>query len=767
MSYTRPGDIAFMIGCFEGDEAGEILQFGEGMNQKFVFIPPKLPGRGQVAWRGQLPTEVQVHSPVFSFPFREKTRRAGCWVLGSDTKLNEIDFKVAKSNRQAVSKKCIKIDFVTHLTGYPILRITNLSDVAKLFIEHGEGASLHLARGDSDEINKPVVVHHPRFTFRIWSPKRSRPQQMRFRSHVQKMHERAITEPPEYWPPLDSGLATVDEDTRTSKDGTVFTKLPMLRQDSGATCSVFSVRKLGPEGVTLCAKQLVRGERESSKVIKTKNDKIENEFQSYRRFSHPHLATVVDIAYIRHDVAPPWLILEYVPFGLGDFLQGKIRWPESPLPPIDPVDIIMQLASFLGWLHREDAVHRDLSPANVRLYPDTERWVVKVIDLGELQSVADVRGLVGTPYFVAPEILKHSCGNEKVDMFSLGVIAFYLFTKVKLRYNPEEETKYMSPEYQARWMRLTVVPKLQEQVDEKFRPLLGGLLALKAENRWSAQKVLNFLWQVSDETRSSSRKRSATPVAYRDIKRRRESETSTIRPPRVSAVSDSSSTTGSFVTAKEYQNDDCSYDGLPSFPASPFVDYHDFNVEAAGDMHLSPKIEYVLGTSCMPDEEDWNFTFTLDDWYNGPRDKEVYPDVGEPQTGLTHNVESSQFGPSCAAGVDSEAETVILPLNRAQTGLTHNVESSQFGPSCAAGADSEAETVILPLNRAQSGLTGTHSLIMRQPAPSSLLIPDTRTLHVPHYITRTESSISTQETALDGVVSCGSSIISGNARTFQ
>lgn len=345
--------------------------------------------------------------------------------------------------------------------------------------------------------------------------------------------------------------------------------------------------------------------------------------------------------------------------------------------------------------------------------------MVKVIDLGELQSAAEVRGIASSPYFVAPEILEHSCGNEKVDMFSLGILAFLLFTNVKLQYNQNTKT-YLSPEYQARWMRYTVIPKLREQVDEKFRPLLGGLLAHKAENRWGAQKVLNFLWKVNDVTGLASRKRSATPIAYHDIKRRRASETSTVRPPRAFAVSDLSSTIGSFVTAKEHQDDDSSYDGLSSVPTSPFVDNGGSNAEA-GDRHLNSKMEYVLGMSCIPDDE-LNFTFMLDDWYNGTRDKEVFR---EPQTRLTRDTEASQLGPGCATDTDSEAETDILPMSKAQTGLT------------------------------------------RTQAPSSLLTPGIHTHAVPHYIARTDTPISSQEAALDEVTGCGSSIISGNARTIQ
>ncbi|KAH8744072.1 hypothetical protein F5883DRAFT_30547 [Diaporthe sp. PMI_573] len=88
--------------------------------------------------------------------------------------------------------------------------------------------------------------------------------------------------------------------------------------------------------------------------------------------------------------ALPWLILEHIPFSLADYITRHLRhnpWPEGPLATLDPADIILQLFSFTAFLHRQGAVHSDLSPHNIRLYPDTTRWVVKVIDLGTLESV--------------------------------------------------------------------------------------------------------------------------------------------------------------------------------------------------------------------------------------------------------------------------------------------------------------------------------------------------------------------------------------------
>lgn len=249
------------------------------------------------------------------------------------------------------------------------------------------------------------------------------------------------------------------------------------------------------------------------------------------------------------------MILEYVPCSLADFVYGIRPWPQAP--PLDPPSILSQLCSLAAWLHHQGTVCGDFSPSNVRMDPDNARWVVKVIDSGELApGSANLRGLVGTPGFVAPEVLSGQPRSEMADMFSIGILAFILFTKYNMM--ADEDASSPDPVRQASWMRDRVLPSLVD-VDEKFQLMLGGLLALKPENRWSAQKVNNYLWKLTDSPAPDSRKRIASPASLlHSSKRRRESCASTIRAPGTVASSlalDSLSSADSFATAEQGQDE--------------------------------------------------------------------------------------------------------------------------------------------------------------------------------------------------------------------
>ena len=86
----------------------------------------------------------------------------------------------------------------------------------------------------------------------------------------------------------------------------------------------------------------------------------------------------------------------------------------------------------INYLHTLGVVHRDLSCHNILLTSSNlENFEIKVIDLGFACYYGN-RGLdnyiVGSPCYQAPEILKQKPYNQKVDIWSIGVITFMLLS---------------------------------------------------------------------------------------------------------------------------------------------------------------------------------------------------------------------------------------------------------------------------------------------------------------------------------------------------
>lgn len=91
-------------------------------------------------------------------------------------------------------------------------------------------------------------------------------------------------------------------------------------------------------------------------------------------------------------------------------------------------NIIKQLLQVMAYCHANEVAHRDLKPENILI--DTKKDdFIKVIDFGTSHHFEkdnnQMYQTTGTPYYVAPEVLK---GNytEKCDMWSIGVILYVI-----------------------------------------------------------------------------------------------------------------------------------------------------------------------------------------------------------------------------------------------------------------------------------------------------------------------------------------------------
>ena len=120
------------------------------------------------------------------------------------------------------------------------------------------------------------------------------------------------------------------------------------------------------------------------------------------KLNHPRIASVYDVG--EQDGAD-FLVMELVQ---GQSLATKLR--AGPLEVMEATAIARQVAEALGEAHEHGVVHRDLKPANVMITPKGD---AKVLDFGlakllssgveATMSVAETRGVLGTPVYMSPE----------------------------------------------------------------------------------------------------------------------------------------------------------------------------------------------------------------------------------------------------------------------------------------------------------------------------------------------------------------------------
>ncbi|MBN1238609.1 MAG: bifunctional protein-serine/threonine kinase/phosphatase [Gammaproteobacteria bacterium] len=179
-----------------------------------------------------------------------------------------------------------------------------------------------------------------------------------------------------------------------------------------------------------------------------------------RRIESPH---VVAPAFTDRDRSALYVVTEH--------LEGQTlrQWmTDNPHPELETVrSIAEQIAKGLRAFHRRGMLHQDLRPENVMIDAD---GTVKIIDFGcarvdgvlEASPDSFVTEIPGTTQYAAPEYFLGMPGNERSDLFSLGVITYELITgrlpygarasrawtakaQSRLRYVPAEAAAYPVP----------------------------------------------------------------------------------------------------------------------------------------------------------------------------------------------------------------------------------------------------------------------------------------------------------------------------------
>ncbi|GAB4817123.1 hypothetical protein N2152v2_004169 [Parachlorella kessleri] len=177
-------------------------------------------------------------------------------------------------------------------------------------------------------------------------------------------------------------------------------------------------------------------------------------------------------------------------------------------------ELFVQVARGVAYLHEYGVLHRDIKPENVLLarVPEgagsrrgvagqkgaRDAPVVKIVDLG-MAAYYDptnlVRGPMGSPGFVAPEIIKSGPHTPAMDVFSLGVLLFVMLVGRK-PFNIKE-----SESLQYAFLGLQDAPGFRDprwlDLSPDAKHLLMGMLSYDPARRLSAKQVLEHEWVVS------------------------------------------------------------------------------------------------------------------------------------------------------------------------------------------------------------------------------------------------------------------------------
>jgi tRNA A-37 threonylcarbamoyl transferase component Bud32 len=202
---------------------------------------------------------------------------------------------------------------------------------------------------------------------------------------------------------------------------------------------------------TVAVKQLIPGPFGDEDAA-TRRERVKREAIALAQVEHPVIVTVHDLISVGRG-GVPWIVMGYVP---GRPLSEIIAEKDAPLPERKIAAMALAVLDGLRACHtsRPRVYHRDVKPGNIVVGPDGS---VHLVDFGIAWIVGKVpltddRNIVGTPEFLAPELLDGEPAGPGTDLWALGVTLYYaltgqapfsaetkwaMFTAIKFRNPPE------------------------------------------------------------------------------------------------------------------------------------------------------------------------------------------------------------------------------------------------------------------------------------------------------------------------------------------
>lgn len=229
------------------------------------------------------------------------------------------------------------------------------------------------------------------------------------------------------------------------------------------------------------------------------------------KFAHPRITTeenyrraFVREAWVAAQVRNPWVtevielppgrqtcLYSVMPFYSGENLEHRLlRGPPVKLE--EGVEIGIKLAKAVYALNRMRIIHRDIKPENVILTLDEKNHELglKLLDLGvALLPKMDVipgEEIPGTPSYMAPELFDGGHGDERTDLFALGVTLYRLFSAGHYPYGEIEA--FSRP----RFARRTPLSRYRPDLPAWLDAVLARATAVEARERFGDTMELSF-----------------------------------------------------------------------------------------------------------------------------------------------------------------------------------------------------------------------------------------------------------------------------------
>ncbi|KAG7494998.1 serine serine/threonine-protein kinase Nek4 [Solea senegalensis] len=198
----------------------------------------------------------------------------------------------------------------------------------------------------------------------------------------------------------------------------------------------------------------------------------------------------------------------------GGDLYHKLKQQKGELlPEKQVVEWFVQIAMALQYLHERNILHRDLKTQNIFL---TKNNIIKVGDLGiarVLENQNDMAStLIGTPYYMSPELFSNKPYNHKSDVWALGCCVYEMST-LKHAFNAKDMNSLVYRIVEGK------LPQMPSRYDSQLGDLIKSMLCKRPEDRPDVKLILRqpyikkqiaMFLEATKEKTAKSRKKAVT-----------------------------------------------------------------------------------------------------------------------------------------------------------------------------------------------------------------------------------------------------------------
>nr|XP_033774848.1 serine/threonine-protein kinase 17A-like isoform X1 [Geotrypetes seraphini] len=205
----------------------------------------------------------------------------------------------------------------------------------------------------------------------------------------------------------------------------------------------------------------------------------------------PH---VVDLREVYETNSELILVLEYA--AGGEIFNQCLADHGEAFTEKDVVRLIRQILNGVAYLHRNNVVHLDLKPQNILLTNSDPLGDIRIVDFGLsrcVDSVKEVREILGTPEYVAPEILNYEPISTATDMWSIGVLTYVMLTGESPFLGDNKQETFLNISQ----MNIQYSQDVFEGITDLAIDFIKALLIKNPRKRAKAEQCLQHPWLSS------------------------------------------------------------------------------------------------------------------------------------------------------------------------------------------------------------------------------------------------------------------------------